>query len=383
MRGSHWAVLGVLTWLWVGPSSAISPAPEIDCERHHCTAIVDAGSSGSRIHLYSYDLDEQANPIRINNVYSKKVKPGLASIPDDQISIDAYFSQLLQDFPKQSIPMYLYATAGMRLLPEDSQNQYYTDIKQWFSAHPQWSLVEARTISGQEEGIYGWLSLNYYLQTLQDVSKPLVGLLEVGGASAQIAFPLDETQGIDARDRTEVTVYGRHITLFSHSFLGLGANEVFAHSQDLPVCFPQGYPLKEGVLAEGNAAQCQTKLGPLLQQEYHVNAVTQPALQQTPIAEWYTVSSVSVMASQSPFVFSDQTFTAQTLLQQADMQYCQQTYQHLLESDLDKDYIAKNCLLASYFSGLLLSGFGFSPEQSIHYLPEYDGNWAVGVLFIQ
>lgn len=75
MRGSHWAVLGVLTWLWVGPSSAISPAPEIDCERHHCTAIVDAGSSGSRIHLYSYDLDEQANPIRINNVYSKKSNP--------------------------------------------------------------------------------------------------------------------------------------------------------------------------------------------------------------------------------------------------------------------------------------------------------------------
>lgn len=325
------AILGVLTWLWVGACTAIGPAPEIDCEQHHCTAIVDAGSSGSRIHLYSYDLDEQANPIGIKNVYSKKIKPGLASISDDPNSIDAYFTQLLQDFPKQSMPIYLYATAGMRLLPEDSQHQYYTDIKQWFAAHSQWSLVEARTISGQEEGIYGWLSLNYYLQTLQDASKPLVGLLEVGGASAQIAFPLDETQNIDASDWTELAVYGRHIPVFSHSFLGLGANEVFAHAQVLPVCFPQGYPLKEALLAEGNAEQCQTKLGPLLQQKYHVNSVTQSALQQTLRAEWYTVSSVSVMASQPPFVFSDQTFTAQTLLKQADMQYCQQTYQHLLE----------------------------------------------------
>ncbi len=383
MRISRWIGIGLLAWLWIAPSYAISSASEIDCDHHHCVAMVDAGSTGSRIYLYIYDLDMQANPMDINVVYSKKIKPGLATLAMGQAAMDEYLGRLMQDFPKQGIPVHVFATAGMRLLPMESQEHYYTDIKQWFAAQAKWPLLEARTISGQEEGIYGWLSLNYYLQTQQDQRKPLVGLLEIGGASAQIAFPLETTTDIDANDWVSLTVYGRHIQLFAHSFLGLGVNEVSARTQNLSVCYPQGYLLQDGALAAGDAQQCQTKLGTLLQQTYHVDTATQPALQQNPMSEWYTVASVSAMASHPPFIFSDQTLTPQALLQQADAQFCQQTYQHLLTGNLDQEYVQKNCLIGAYFYGLLVNGYGFNPEQSIHYRPDYDGNWTVGVLLNQ
>jgi hypothetical protein len=352
----------------------------MDCEWYYCAAVVDAGSSGSRIHWYSYDLDRQHNPIHIREAYSKKIKPGLASIAQDSVTVAGYMDELMHDFSQPNVPVYLYATAGMRLLPVDSQEQYYTEIKQWFAEHPQWPLRDARTISGMEEGIYGWLSLNYHLHALQDKSQPLVGLVEVGGASAQIVFPVRDTTGIDAQDYVNLTVYGRHIHLFSHSFLGLGINELFVHSQHYPACFPNDYPLQNGALGLGDAEQCQAEMGAVLQQDYHTDAVTSSALQHNTAPLWFTVSAVSALAANPPFEFSDQAFTGPALLKQANQNYCQQSYPNLVTQYPDNDYIQKNCLLASYFSGLLVYGLGFGSDQAIHYAPDYDGSWTLGVL---
>ena len=361
-------------------SFALSPDTQMDCERHYCAAVVDAGSSGSRIHWYRYDLDSQHNPIHIHEAYSKKIKPGLASIAQDSATIAGYMDELMHDFSKPNVPVYLYATAGMRLLPEAEQAHYYTEIKQWFATHPQWSLRDARTISGMEEGVYGWLSLNYHLQTLQDKSQPLVGLVEVGGASAQIAFPVRDTNGIDPQDYVNLTIYGRHIHLFSHSFLGLGINELFDHSQQYPVCFPNGYPLQNGTAGLGDAEQCHTEIGAVLQQDFHVDAVTDTALHRSTAPVWYTVSAVSALAVNPPFEFTDQEFTGPALLKQANQAYCQQSYSNLVAQYPNNDYIQKNCLLASYFSGLLVHGLGFEPDQAIHFAPDYDGSWTLGVV---
>lgn len=48
-----------------------------------------------------------------------------------------------------------------------------------------------KTISGEEEAAYGWIAANYSLGTFSElgqVSPQTVGYLEMGGASAQIAF---------------------------------------------------------------------------------------------------------------------------------------------------------------------------------------------------
>ena len=106
-------------WLAATSSFALNPGVGMDCERHYCAAVVDAGSSGSRIHWYSYDLDRQHSPIHIHEAYSKKIKPGLSSIAHDSASVAGYMDQLTSEFSQSGVPVYLYATAGMRLLPSD------------------------------------------------------------------------------------------------------------------------------------------------------------------------------------------------------------------------------------------------------------------------
>ena len=81
-------------------SSFVSSINEpLDCEHHQCLGIVDAGSTGSRVHLYTYDLDEQKTPINIVEHWSKKIKPGLASLSPEQATINAYLTELFSDGP--------------------------------------------------------------------------------------------------------------------------------------------------------------------------------------------------------------------------------------------------------------------------------------------
>jgi hypothetical protein len=367
-------------WILTTTSFALSPNATEDCEQHHCMAIIDAGSSGSRIHWYRYDLDANATPIHIVDLYSKKIKPGLSTIEAESTTISKYMDQLMSDFSKPNVPIYLYATAGMRLLSPETQSHYYAEIQRWFLQHPAWTLQDARTISGSEEGVFGWLSLNYHLHNLHDTTRSLAGLLEVGGASAQIAFPIQNTADLDPNDWVDLQVYGRHIYLYVHSFLGLGINELFNHAQDHSACFPQDYPLKQGLLAWGNAAQCQDEIGAVLQRDYQVDTITHAGLQHSIASDWYTVSAVSTMLTQTPAMLPHQAFTGADLLQQADEHYCQQHYQNLQAHYSDNEYIQKYCLLASYFSSLLVYGLNFSPDQTIHYAPDYDGSWTLGVL---
>ena len=92
-------------------SSFVSSINEpLDCEHHQCLGIVDAGSTGSRVHLYTYDLDEQKTPINIVEHWSKKIKPGLASLSPEQATINAYLTELFSDGPNvHSFPIYFYA----------------------------------------------------------------------------------------------------------------------------------------------------------------------------------------------------------------------------------------------------------------------------------
>lgn len=91
------------------------------CEKHSCIAVIDAGSTGSRLHIYSYDTDDTNTPIHIEEIWNKKIKPGFASIQPNSVTIDAYLTMLLADAPIHNIPVYFYATAGMRLLPQSQQ----------------------------------------------------------------------------------------------------------------------------------------------------------------------------------------------------------------------------------------------------------------------
>ena len=126
------------------------------CAHKPCLAIIDAGSTGTRLHLFSYQFDFSNQTQSIQEMYTHAEKPGLANV--DLTSIEAYLSTLVPTTEVQSafpIPIYVYATAGMRLRNEDDQKKYYQTIQSWFGHHPEWNLLEARTITGHEEGLFG------------------------------------------------------------------------------------------------------------------------------------------------------------------------------------------------------------------------------------
>ncbi|WP_263080554.1 hypothetical protein [Endozoicomonas sp. Mp262] len=123
--------------------------------------------------------------------------------------------------------MMVYATAGMRMkeaeYPEASKTLWQSiretlrhKVQSTLPEHHILEKLEARTITGYEEGAYAWLSVRLKDHT----NNNDFGLLELGGASAQIVFPCQTCK----ESVSTILVEGQPVKLFSHSFLGLGQN---------------------------------------------------------------------------------------------------------------------------------------------------------------
>ena len=349
------------------------------CRHQHCLALIDAGSTGSRLHLYRFDKDSNHQLSKIQDIYSKSIQPGLSSLELSPEAVDRYFSELLKDAPKMPIPSVLYATAGMRLRPELEQQQMYALIQGWFSEHSQWSLRQARTISGKEEGTFAWLALNHYLNQ-QESNRSMPALIEIGGASAQIAFPIKDPKTILPDDCQKLSLNQQTVYLYVHSFLGLGAKELSQHFDQEAVCFAKGLPMRQKQLGEGDAHLCRAQVSNFLDTHYPEVHLTQDIFAQSQGQDWYTVASLASMASKPPFQTKADFFSPNELLVQAQTEVCQQYYRVLSSHYPDNSYIQQSCLLASFFYSLTVDELMLSPFQAIHYLPNYSGDWTLGAL---
>ena len=114
------------------------------CDPYHCALIIDAGSSGSRAHLYHFDGDAH-HPTHIKQIYLKKITPGLSSTALGDIN--QYMDQLMSPVPCKTIPVYFYATAGMRMLPRRDQYLILNAVHRWFDHHHEWFVQDIRVIS--------------------------------------------------------------------------------------------------------------------------------------------------------------------------------------------------------------------------------------------
>jgi len=134
----------------------------------------------------------------------------------------------------------------MRLIPQDQQeavlNRACSYIKSNYAFRIHDCSENVRIISGEEEGLFGWIAVNYLMDGFDaheagtghhhdDKSSSTFGFLDMGGASTQIAFePSPEEQVKHFDNLVEVNLRhldGRTIAhpVFVTTWLGYGTNK--------------------------------------------------------------------------------------------------------------------------------------------------------------
>lgn len=210
LAGNHQLVVEAGPAVGALPSGLLGLRPSAEQEDQTYGVIVDCGSSGTRAHIYQWDsileypeLLHDIGPSRgaKGEPLSLKIRPGLSSLADNPASSSDYIKPIL-DFIIEHIPesrhpytgIYILATAGMRLLDEQTQKDIMTDIANYVKENYRFARVRTSVISGADEGMYQWISVNSkarrFLEKETDSKTKTFAVIEMGGASAQVTYQL-------------------------------------------------------------------------------------------------------------------------------------------------------------------------------------------------
>ncbi|XP_054478026.1 ectonucleoside triphosphate diphosphohydrolase 3 [Anoplopoma fimbria] len=236
--------------------------------------VIDSGSSRSSVYLYVWPGEKENE----TGVVTEKINCRVAGAGISEMKVDPEkddvswkgFERCMENMTK-AIPvekhkttlLFLGATAGMRLL-QDKDEQKSSEILESLSEYLKtlpFDFQNASIITGQEEGLYGWITVNYLMGNFLEKSlwniyahpkgEKTVGSMDLGGASTQIAFAVqDDLRG---PDYLHVKLYGYPYNVYTHSFLCYGKNEagkkildkIVQESSDpsyiINPCYPEGY----------------------------------------------------------------------------------------------------------------------------------------------
>lgn len=209
--------------------------------------MIDAGSTGSRIHVYRFNNCGPTPTLENERFEQTKPKPGgagLSSYGDDAEgaarSLDPLMEVAMQEVPdeyKRCTPVAVKATAGLRLLgPEKSEKILEAVRHRLETAYP-FPVVSREEdgvviMDGSDEGVYAWITANYLLGKIGGPDEtPTAAILDLGGGSTQIVFeptfPGSAAGGMPEKlaegdHKYNLTFGGRDFELYQHSHLGYG-----------------------------------------------------------------------------------------------------------------------------------------------------------------
>lgn len=221
--------------MWAFFSFLLFSSPALSCDMDF-GIMIDAGSTGSRVFLYQWPRQQTGERGFIvpetKDEWSMTARPGINDFAEHPSDAGPAI-QVLFDFAKNIIveegcgsrishfPVYLKASAGMRLLDFLERDQILTVVRAQAAVSGFFFDVDnIRVISGEEEGVYGWISVNWLKGTLFDtLDGP--GAIDLGGSSAQITFtPVDHHDIVAGY--FPLRFRGHNIRLYTHSFLQYG-----------------------------------------------------------------------------------------------------------------------------------------------------------------
>eukprot|EP01006_Ploeotia_vitrea_P020454 TRINITY_DN52735_c0_g1_i1.p1 TRINITY_DN52735_c0_g1~~TRINITY_DN52735_c0_g1_i1.p1 ORF type:complete len:431 (-),score=38.86 TRINITY_DN52735_c0_g1_i1:117-1409(-) len=212
----------------------------------------DAGSTGSRVHVYRFD----ANGKLLDEVF-EQVKPGLsghhkagADARKAAESLKPLLDIAAAKVPKalqSCTPIALRATAGLRQLGRDKADELLEAVRGLFKEYPFAMAPDAVAImDGLDEGVFAWVTVNYLLDKLGKDTTATI--MDMGGASTQIVFnpSIDSMKSAPAESRQKFPYQGMNYNLYKNSYDMFGlmrAREkiIIKGKQDgKHVCLPKG-----------------------------------------------------------------------------------------------------------------------------------------------
>lgn len=346
----------------------------------HYTVVVDAGSSGSRIYLYKYKQSGVNKISDLRLIASKKIHPGLSNFADNYDGIDGYIKPLLV-FAKEKldsegsvtqVDFSLLSTAGMRLLSADQQQQIYQRVKAVMNKYTRFKIRKIETITGQWEAIYGWIAANYDERSL--VSGKTIGILDMGGASAEVAFEM--RPGARSSQAVNLRLGANNFLVYATSYLGLGQNQIRNQFANNASCFSRGYPLPSGKAGEGDYGSCVEDIKPFIKKVHDVGKVKKLII---PGTKFIAVSGYHHLLHSN--VFSSGAGFTPAQLYNKGVQVCGQSWSSLKSQYGDNPYLYSACFNLAYFYELLTDGLKFKNNHYFSTLHNVD--WALGVVVFQ
>ena len=332
------------------------------------------------------------------------------------------FHHALEHIPKDEVentPIFLLATAGMRLLEGFQRDALLAETCSYARKTTEFQLPECnlyiQVISGETEGLYGWVAANYLLggfnypdSHAHGKGHHTYGFLDLGGASAQIAFAPNATEAVKHANDLQLlrmrSLDGLPVEhrVFVKTWLGFGVNKARDSyvrnlvdstrgptSGDVPdPCLPNGLKARHEygsstpahLIGTGKFKECLAATYPLLGEEQP--CVDSPCLfhgDHTPgidfdinhfvgVSEyWHTTHEMFEMGH------TDKAYDFETYSKRV-AQFCERdwaTIEEELETHKygekeDRDRAANLCFKASWLINLLHEGFGIPHSSNNH-----------------
>ncbi|XP_036710636.1 ectonucleoside triphosphate diphosphohydrolase 8 isoform X2 [Balaenoptera musculus] len=207
--------------------------------------VFDAGSSHTSLFVYQWLANKENDTGVVSQALACQAKgPGISSYASDPAqageSLQGCLEEALALIPKakhQQTPMFLGATAGMRLLSQKNSSQaedVFAAVNRVLSRSPV-DFWGAELLAGQDEGALGWVTINYVLgllvkysfsgEWIRPLEGTLVGALDMGGASTQITF-VPGGPILDKTTQATFRLYGTEHSVYTHSYLCFGRDQM-------------------------------------------------------------------------------------------------------------------------------------------------------------
>ncbi|CAO4374798.1 unnamed protein product [Caenorhabditis nigoni] len=388
--------------------------------------ICDAGSSGTRLFVYTLKpmaggLTDIDTLIHENEPVVKKVTPGLSTFEDKPEQVVEYLTPLLR-FAEEHIPAHqlaetelmIFATAGMRLIPEEKKSAIIENLQTGLKKITPLKITDSniRVIDGAWEGIYSWIAVNYILGKFDKENEPRVGMIDMGGASVQIAFEIPKEDVYNGGNVYEINL-GRDqnsdykYSIYSTTFLGYGANEglkryensLLESQQVVDSCSPKGLNKligEKSVNGTGEWDTCLAQMSTLIGDKTLPTCANQPScflrnvigpsvnLSKVPLygfsEYWYTTSNFNSGGEYHYKKFTDEV-----------RKYCQKNWTDIQEGFKRNEFpnaefsrLGTNCFKAAWVTTVLHEGFNVDKTnhlfQSVLKIAGEEMQWALGAM---